>query len=1034
MKTVASVAFWILVLAQSAPAAEEAFPPARGNLNLALTVRDYSGVNRPGEVTTGGVPMPRGLLQDTNRLRVVGPDGRPVPCQFTVMDRWWIEKDPSIRWLLVDFVADVPATEERVYFLRDDGGKTAPTALKVTETDGKVTVVTGPLKFSVSKTAFNVIDEAWYDQDGDGAFSPKEQYIKSSPDNGGVVTSGAWPAQGYKKGEKYYSATKPPRIFKVEEQGACRVVIRVDGTHHARQGGSPDGLYDYRCRIEAFAGSPGVKVSYSISNMRVAETWKTPPIANFEVGTKLEIGDDHAVQFMEENDPMLNPPYVWQGTAQTFADKWRAGLWGRLCSDSRVTLYQDSSGGEQWKNLTPNGFNKRIFGGDTVPGVKFRGFQVTKGGKVQRTGRRSPGQIDIRKNGYNEKGPLKNAVRPPKREKVDYANRGLILTFRDFWQHYPKALYGEKGRIAAKIFPEDSGRTFHVNRGSCRTHQMQFFFRWQKLYRAHYDWLWAQFHNPLVLRAPVGWYARTEAYDMGVARTAAIPLSTFDKQKLDGVRVGSEAYGWISPWNPGGHHWNEAAQFVPWVARGDWRAFQHAEVCTWWARDLVQIQNECPEERIPRFYMYLLGWRRMDENKIKELFYPGYVHTTKWIGIPDSGHAGMLMFLEHYRLTGDRFSRDAIERMGLRGRTHSWKRNYPSAWKSFLKDPDKEPFTRETMSHNRYDAWPLFNFMQGISLSGSKKQIAEARKLVLAYRNAVRYSPIGYLCLQVNDKGSPEVYGRGFAAAIRNKGASANYGSFQFGLVVIALSKYYEESGDEEALDTILATCDVMAKRALLRDKDGKPLGWSYSWGDIWGPNGQRGSWNDELLTTLGYGYRFSGRKDFLEILKAGYKETKDYYRPFSQVGYACVVHPRKDQTPPAPITDLEARATGNGAAKLSWTAPGGDGRKGRAARYQLKYSRVKMVEHVTDWPTPGVALPADKASYRKMANEHLAKVQSFYQAYNVTDEPAPKKAGAKENYEAKGLEPGTYWFAVKGFDAARNISDISNVVKVEVK
>jgi PcRGLX-like protein central beta sandwich domain len=1005
-------------------------------LNLPLIVSDHSGVNRPGEVVTGGIPMPRGLLMKTDRLRIVDSEGRAVPCQFSVTDKWWSDKKPSVRWLLVSLVADVLATESSTYYLRNDGGKRPATALKISQTDEKVTVVTGPLKFTVSKKAFNLFDEAWYDQDGDGKFSEQEQYIKSSPENGGVVTSGDWPEQGYKAGEKYYSSTGFPRIFTIEEKGDCRVLIRVDGTHYARDGGSPDGLYDFRCRIEAFAGSPGVKVSYSISNMRVVETWKTPPIKNFEVGTKIDIKGSHAVQFLRNNDHIGNPPAYRPGSSRNFAFPARAGIWGRLCSDSRVTLYQDSSGGNYWKDLPRNNVNKRIFGGDTVPGVTFRGYRVFKDKQNILSGNQCAGQADIRKSGFRQEGPLKDAVKPPLNPEVSYENRGLILTFKDFWQHYPKGLYGQKGRIAAQIFPEESGRTFHVNRSSCRTHQMQFFFHGRKLYKVHYDWLWGQFHNPMMPRAAAAWYARSKAYDMGLARVACIPLSEFDKNKLDGVRVGSEAYGWISPWNPGGKHWNQGAQFVPWVARGDWRAFQEAEVSTWWARDLVQIQNQCSSEKIPRFYLYLLGWNRLDECKIKDLTYPGYKNTTKWIGKPDSGHTGMLMFLEHYRLSGDRFSRDAVERIGLRGRAYNWKYSYKTAWtKKFLKDPDKEPFARGMLNSDRYSAWPLFNFVQGISLSGDRQQMAEAAKCVKTYRNAMRYSPIGFLCLTINDKGSPEVYGRQYKLEQRGPGASAVYANFQFGLVVIALGKYYEETGDQEALDTILAVCDVLAQRSMIRDKEGAPLGWSYCWGDVWGPNSKtKLMWDGPSLTALGYGYRYSGRADFLEILKAAYRDTKDYYSPFTQVAYAPVVHPRKDQTPPAAISDLKLAAAGAGVARLSWSAPGGNGKKGRTARYQIKYAPVRMVDRVTDWPPPGKQMPADKAGYRQLAMEHIKKIGSFHQALNVNGEPLPAPAGQAETFEIKELTPGKYWFAIKSFDAAGNISPISNIVEVEIK
>jgi hypothetical protein len=692
--------------------------------------------------------------------------------------------------------------------------------------------------------------------------------------------------------------------------------------------------------------------------------------------------------------------------------------------DSRVTLYQDSSGGEQWKDLQPGGYNGRLFNGNTVPGVQFRGFKVFKDGREVMAGNYAGGQVDVRTSGRRVEIPLRFAVRPEISTQKESTNRGLILTFRDFRQYHPKALYGEKGRVAAKIYPEEAGMPFHVKRSTCRTHEMQFFFHGQALYPRHYDWLKLMFENPLLPRAPAGWIARTEAWDMGLARVACIPLTEFDKNRFDGVRIGEERYGWVTPWNPGGQHWNEASQFAPWAARGDWAAFQSAQVTTRWVRDLVQTQTECPENEWSRFALYLMGWNRLDECKVNDLTYPGFKDTTAWIGIPDSGHAGQLMLLEHYRLTGDRFSRDAVERLGLRGRAYAWK-----GLKG--KDPDKDP---SLMSDNRYSAWPLFNSMQGASLSGGGEHMQEARKVVLTYRNAVRRSPIGWMCLTVNDEGSPEGYGKVYPADRRGPGAGACYANFQFGLVVEALAKYYEETGDEEARDTILATCDMLVGRSMLRDANGRPAGWTYCWSDTWGHSGSgEGDWNDDVISAVGYGYRVSGRKDFLEALAVGYEDTKFEYRPFSQVGYACVVHPRADRTPPGAVKDLSAAAD-KGAVRLTWTAPGGDGSSGRAASYQVKYSRVPMVERVTNWPPPGAKMPPDRAGYRRMADAHCATICSFYQASNVAGEPSPSPAGRRERFDLAGLEPGRYWIAVKSFDAASNMSDISNVVEVEVK
>ena len=56
---------------------------------------------------TFGVPIPKGELKAADAVKLLGPGGKKVPCQVAVTARWL---DDSVQWLLVDFVADLPAT------------------------------------------------------------------------------------------------------------------------------------------------------------------------------------------------------------------------------------------------------------------------------------------------------------------------------------------------------------------------------------------------------------------------------------------------------------------------------------------------------------------------------------------------------------------------------------------------------------------------------------------------------------------------------------------------------------------------------------------------------------------------------------------------------------------------------------------------------------------------------------------------------------------------------------------------------------
>jgi hypothetical protein len=93
------------------------------------------------------------------------------------------------------------------------------------------------------------------------------------------------------------------------------------------------------------------------------------------------------------------------------------------------------------------------------------------------------------------------------------------------------------------------------------------------------------------------------------------------------------------------------------------------------------------------------------------------------------------------------------------------------------------------------------------------------------------------------------------------------------------------------------------------------------------------------------------------------------------------------------------------GQVTVLWTAPGGDGHAGRAARYDLRYSRQQI------------------------------SAETFAQATAVAGVPAPGMAGTMEACSIPDLQAGvTYYFAIKAADAAGNWSDMSNVIQGEIR
>jgi len=321
------------VLAQEAIPAEgeraslilnaEAFPPGRSELSVALLdqadeevargsiVLQRQAATRPEPPTgririlvpglsvssraagrwpiTTGVAFPRGVLYSPDHVRLTGPDGREVPCQAQVRERW--PGDDSIRWLGLDFQADITGPDTRAYILEYgprvrrmpvSGFIRKMRTLPFDVVHDTWVINTGRLLFTVNYRHFAGIEEAWVDVDGNRHYDWHEQILNATRTWSG-------PYMIHANGQTYTLDADPQPRVRLEEWNELRLVLRGEGRLLSADG-EPGELPELgRCivRITAYAEQPFVQVQYTIILTRTAEETL---LRDFGVAEKLDFG------------------------------------------------------------------------------------------------------------------------------------------------------------------------------------------------------------------------------------------------------------------------------------------------------------------------------------------------------------------------------------------------------------------------------------------------------------------------------------------------------------------------------------------------------------------------------------------------------------------------------------------------------------------------------------------------------------------------------------------------------------------------
>jgi hypothetical protein len=300
---------------------------------------------RRNEPITLGVAFPRGAANTPEDFALVDARGLEQRVQSAVLDRWG---DGSIRWLLLDFQANVPSGGVATYELlprRGTGPEPPAPWLHAERTNDGLVVRTGAAIFRLDqgRSLFGRVSSG-----------NVEEFSLIEPEQSGVL---AEDASGRRHALQISHST-------IEREGPLRAVVRLDGWLGPTRGRP---LVKVMMRLHFFGGLGSVRVELSVTN---------PQRAHHPHGC-WDLGDRGSI-YLRDLSVLLGPIEA----ASTVKCSLEPSEPFRLVK-SPLEIYQDSSGGENWRSI--NHCNHR---GEVM--TTIRGYRMLAGSDEHRGLRATP--------------------------------------------------------------------------------------------------------------------------------------------------------------------------------------------------------------------------------------------------------------------------------------------------------------------------------------------------------------------------------------------------------------------------------------------------------------------------------------------------------------------------------------------------------------------------------------------------------------------------------------------------------------------
>jgi len=365
---------------------------------------DYCIKSHPVSI---GVPFPEGAVSNQACLQLMS-NGQPVQFNTTQLANW---PDGSIKWLLLDFQADVGANDESLYQLESDNSvdkhfshAAESRSIVIRDVDDGCLVDTGSARFTINKKCLILFNQV---------VLGNNKLLSDVPASVQLVDE---------HGDQSSSIVTSISYSDLDNRFTKKVTI--DGYFQSARGES---LADFKLHLTFYAGLPTVKCEFTLLNPRAA---KHP-------GGVWDLGDKGSFFFKEL---VIKIQLAQKGGACESSIRMLPETDWRSAKNKSLTLEQNSSGGENWKSG-----NHMDFAGE-IP-LEYKGFRYSEEGAQVASGNRATPSVHL------ASGEI-----------------GITAHIKDFWQNFPKAIAVDKGSLLLSLFPANDSNCYELQGGERKKH------------------------------------------------------------------------------------------------------------------------------------------------------------------------------------------------------------------------------------------------------------------------------------------------------------------------------------------------------------------------------------------------------------------------------------------------------------------------------------------------------------------------------------------------------------------------------------